>query len=81
MILFGWVAFQPLLPSSCEVLVTQVQHLALILVETRTIGLSPPFHAVQIPLQSLQQINTPAQLGVICKLTPGAVNPFIQIIQ
>ncbi|KAK4818922.1 hypothetical protein QYF61_022099 [Mycteria americana] len=26
------------------------------------------------------QINTPAQLGVICKLTEGALDPFIQII-
>jgi len=33
--------------------------------------------------QSIQitlQINTPAQRGVICKLTEGALNPFIQII-
>ncbi|KAK4816266.1 LOW QUALITY PROTEIN: hypothetical protein QYF61_014338 [Mycteria americana] len=38
---------------------------------------------VQVPLQSLptlKQINTPAQLGVICKLTEGALDPFVQII-
>jgi len=37
----------------------------------------------QIPLQSLptlQQIDTPTQLGVICRLTEGALNPVIQII-
>ena len=37
----------------------------------------------QIPLQSLptlEHINTPAQLGVICKLTEAALNPLIQII-
>ncbi|KAK4825734.1 hypothetical protein QYF61_002173 [Mycteria americana] len=38
---------------------------------------------VQIPLQSLptlKQINTAAQLGVVCKLTEGALNPLTQII-
>ncbi|KAK4826721.1 hypothetical protein QYF61_010974 [Mycteria americana] len=37
----------------------------------------------EVPLQSLpplKQINTPTQLGVICKLTEGALDPFIQII-
>ncbi|KAK4813314.1 hypothetical protein QYF61_023989 [Mycteria americana] len=37
----------------------------------------------QVPLQSLpilKQINAPTQLGVICKLTEGALDPFIQII-
>ncbi|KAK4832272.1 hypothetical protein QYF61_021671 [Mycteria americana] len=31
-------------------------------------------------LPTLQQINTPAQLGVISKLTEGALDPFVQII-
>ncbi|KAK4822308.1 hypothetical protein QYF61_013007 [Mycteria americana] len=31
-------------------------------------------------LPALQQINTPTQLGVICKLTEGALDPFVQII-
>ncbi|KAJ7402359.1 hypothetical protein BTVI_87246 [Pitangus sulphuratus] len=38
---------------------------------------------IQIPLQclpSLQQINTPAQLGVVFKLTESALDPLIQII-
>ncbi|KAK4820222.1 hypothetical protein QYF61_021727 [Mycteria americana] len=44
---------------------------------------SPLIQAVQVPLQSLptlKQINTPTQLGVICKLTEGTLNPLIQII-
>ncbi|KAK4824615.1 LOW QUALITY PROTEIN: hypothetical protein QYF61_016921 [Mycteria americana] len=30
-------------------------------------------------LPTLKQINTPTQLGVICKLTEGALDPFVQI--
>jgi len=63
--------------------VTEVQEPALGLVETHTIGLGPSIQPVQIPLQSLptlEQIDTPTQLGVICKLTEGALNPLIQII-
>ncbi|KAK4816937.1 hypothetical protein QYF61_025433 [Mycteria americana] len=64
-------------------LLTQVQDLALGLVKPHTIDLSPSIHPVQVPLQSLltlKQINTPAQLGVICKLTEGALNPLVQTI-
>ncbi|KAK4813420.1 hypothetical protein QYF61_004989 [Mycteria americana] len=53
------------------------------LVEPHTIGPSPSIQPVQIPLQSLpplKQINTPTQLGVTCKLTEGALDPLIQII-
>jgi len=38
---------------------------------------------VQIPLQSLptlEQIDTPTQRGVICKLTERTLNPLIEII-
>ncbi|KAK4832516.1 hypothetical protein QYF61_023581 [Mycteria americana] len=85
-VLFHQAAFQPLFPKPVAlhgVVVTQVQDLALGLVKPPTVGLRPLIQPVQIPLQSLptlQQINTPAQLGVICKLTEGALNPFIQII-
>ncbi|KAK4823484.1 hypothetical protein QYF61_002548 [Mycteria americana] len=70
---FCLAAFQPLFPKPVAlhgVAVAQVQDLAL--------GLP-----VQVPVQSLptlKQINTPTQLGVICKLTDGAINPFVQII-
>ncbi|KAK4814940.1 hypothetical protein QYF61_006884 [Mycteria americana] len=58
------------------------QDLALSLVEPHTVGPSPSIQPVQVPLQSLpplKQINTPAQLGVICKLTEGALDPLFQI--
>ncbi|KAK4816497.1 hypothetical protein QYF61_017458 [Mycteria americana] len=85
-VLLCWAAFQPLFPKPVAlhgVVVTQVQDLALGLVEPHTIGPSPSIQPVQVPLQSLpplKQINTPAQLGVICKLTEGALDPFVQII-
>ncbi|KAK4819049.1 hypothetical protein QYF61_024688 [Mycteria americana] len=64
------------------VAVAQVQDLALSLIEPHTIGPSPSIQPVQVPLQSLpslKQIDTPAQFGVLCKLTEGALDPFIQI--
>ncbi|KAK4831520.1 hypothetical protein QYF61_018122 [Mycteria americana] len=85
-VLFRQAAFQPLFPKPVAlhgVAVAQVQDLALGLVEPHTIDLGPSIQPVQVPLQSLptlQQINTPTQLGVICKLTEGALDPFIQII-
>ncbi|KAK4815335.1 hypothetical protein QYF61_000167 [Mycteria americana] len=85
-VLFHRAAFQPLFPKPVAlhgVAVAQVQDLALGLVKPHTIGPSPSIQPVQIPLQSLptlQQINTPAQLGVVCKLAEGALDPFVQII-
>ncbi|KAK4815176.1 hypothetical protein QYF61_021036 [Mycteria americana] len=85
-VLLCLAAFQPLFPKPVAlhgVVVAQVQDLALGLVEPHTIDLGPSIQPVQVPLQSLpplQQINTPAQLGVICKLTEGALDPFVQII-
>ncbi|KAK4824589.1 hypothetical protein QYF61_016834 [Mycteria americana] len=85
-VLLCWAAFQPLFPKPVAlhgVAVTQVQDLALSLVEPHTFGPSPSIHPVQVPLQSLptlKQINTPAQLGVICKFTEGALDPLVQII-
>ncbi|KAK4831521.1 hypothetical protein QYF61_018123 [Mycteria americana] len=85
-VLFRQAAFQPLFPKPVAlhgVAVAQVQDPALGLVEPHTTDLGPSIQPVQVPLQSLptlQQINTPAQLGVICKLTEGALDPFIQFI-
>ncbi|KAK4833082.1 hypothetical protein QYF61_027744, partial [Mycteria americana] len=65
------------------VVVTQVQDPALGLVKSYRVGLRPSIQPVQVPLQSLptlKQINTPIQLGVICKLSEGALDPLIQII-
>ncbi|KAK4821425.1 hypothetical protein QYF61_019703 [Mycteria americana] len=85
-VLLCQAAFQPLFPKPVVlhgVAVAQVQDLALGLVKPHTIDLGPLIQPVQIPLQSLptlKQINTPAQLGVICKLTEGALDPLIQIM-
>ncbi|KAK4831109.1 hypothetical protein QYF61_015412 [Mycteria americana] len=85
-VLFLQAAFQPLFPKPVVlhgVAVAQVQDLTLGLVEPYTIDHGPSIQPVQVPLQSLptlKQINTPTQLGVICKLTEGALNPFVQII-
>ncbi|KAK4832542.1 hypothetical protein QYF61_023874 [Mycteria americana] len=85
-VLFHQTAFQPLFPEPVAlhgVVVTQVQDPALGLVKPHTIDLGPLIQPVQVPLQSLptlKQINTPTQLGVVCKLTEGALNPLIQII-
>ncbi|KAK4821781.1 hypothetical protein QYF61_002197 [Mycteria americana] len=79
-------AFQPLFPKPVAlhgVVVAQVQDLALSFVEPHTTGPSPSIQPVQVPLQSLptlKQINTPTQLGVVCKLTEGALDPLVQII-
>ena len=64
------------------VVVTKVQDPALGLVEPHTVGLGPSICSVQIPLQTLptlEHMDTPTQLGVICKLTEGALNPLVQI--
>ncbi|KAK4827180.1 hypothetical protein QYF61_015142 [Mycteria americana] len=80
-VLLCLAAFQPLFPKPVAlhgVAVAQEQDLALGLVEPHTIDLGTSIQPVQIPLQSLptlKQLNT--QLGVICKLTEGALNPFV----
>ncbi|KAK4827978.1 LOW QUALITY PROTEIN: hypothetical protein QYF61_022680 [Mycteria americana] len=72
-VLLCQAAFHPLFSKPVAlhgVAVAQAQDLALSL-------------PVQIPLQSLptlKQINTPTQLGVVCKLTEGALDPFVRII-
>ncbi|KAK4819531.1 LOW QUALITY PROTEIN: hypothetical protein QYF61_006024 [Mycteria americana] len=83
-VLLCWAAFQPLFPKPVALHgVAVAQDLALGLVEPHIIDLGPSIQPVQVPLQSLptlKQINTPTQLGVICKLTEGALDPFVQII-
>jgi len=85
-VLFRRAAFQPLFLKPVEshgVVVTQVQDTAFSLFESHTIGLIPSIQPVWIPLQSLptfKQIDPPAQPGIICKLTEGALNSLIQII-
>ncbi|KAK4822326.1 hypothetical protein QYF61_013025 [Mycteria americana] len=81
-VLLCWAAFQPLFPKPVAlhgVAVTQVQDPALSFAEPHTTDLSPLIQPVQVPLQSLLTLQQ-IQLGVICKLTEGALNPLIQII-
>lgn len=82
-VLFYWPASQPLFPQPVVVVVAQGQDPALCLSEPHTIVLEPLIQPVQIPVQDLpllQQMNIPAQLGDICKLTKGACDPLIQSI-
>jgi len=75
--------FLLLCPRMTVVVVTNAQDPALGLVELHPTGLSSVIQPVQISLYSLpalRQINSSSQLGVICKLTEGALNPLIQII-
>ncbi|KAK4828029.1 LOW QUALITY PROTEIN: hypothetical protein QYF61_022806 [Mycteria americana] len=80
--LLAHIQLTPLFPKPVAlhgVAVAQVQDLAHSLVEPHTIDLGPSILPVQsFPL--LKQINTPTQLGVICKLTEGALDPLVQII-
>ncbi|KAK4807092.1 hypothetical protein QYF61_018433 [Mycteria americana] len=81
-VLFRQAAFQPLFPEPVAlhgVVMTQVQDPALSLVEPHTIDLGPSIQPVQ-RLPTLKQINTPTQLGVICKLTESTLDPLVQII-
>ncbi|KAK4832719.1 LOW QUALITY PROTEIN: hypothetical protein QYF61_025208, partial [Mycteria americana] len=85
-VLFLQAAFQPLFPKPVAlhgVAVTQVQGPTLGLVKPHTIDLGPSIQPVQVPLQSLptlQQINAPTQLGAICKLSEGALDALIEIL-
>ncbi|KAK4817921.1 hypothetical protein QYF61_002762 [Mycteria americana] len=80
-VLFRQAAFQPLFPKPVALhggVVAQVQDPTLGRVKPQTIDLGPSIQPVQ-SLPTLKQINTPTQLGVICKLTEGALDPLIHI--
>ncbi|KAJ7423224.1 hypothetical protein BTVI_10715 [Pitangus sulphuratus] len=71
-------------PLFLKPVVAKVQDLSLGLVEPHTVGFSLSIQPVQVPLQSpptLQKIDTPTQLGVMCKFTNGTLNPLIQCVQ
>jgi len=84
-VLLLWAAFQSLLPKPVLLhgaIMTQVQDPALGLVECHTAGLSPlivcPDPSAEPSYPQADQY--PTRLGVICRLTEGALNPVIQII-
>jgi len=63
--------------------VAKVQDPAFGLVEPHPIGFGQAIQPVQVPLQGLatpRQIDTSSQLGVVCKLTEGALSALIQVI-
>ena len=80
---FLYTVFQPLCPKPVAlpgVIVAKVQDPAFGLVESHPIDFSS---AIQTPLQGLatpRQIDASSQLGVICKLTEGALSALIQVI-
>ncbi|KAJ7423037.1 hypothetical protein WISP_35360 [Willisornis vidua] len=79
-VLFCLAALQPLCPLPVvlqAVVVAKVQDPALGLVKPHPTGFRPSIQPVQIPLQSsptLQQIDSPSQLGVICKFANHELN-------
>ncbi|KAK4830182.1 hypothetical protein QYF61_008973 [Mycteria americana] len=65
------------------VALTQVQDPALGLVEPHEVPIGPLLQLVQVPLDgipSLRGVNHTTQLGVICKLAEGALNPTVHVI-
>ena len=80
---FLFVVIQSICPKPRalhEVIVAKLQVPALSLIEHHRVHLSPVIQPIQIPLQglpTLRQIDTTFQLGVICKLTEGTLNPLI----
>ncbi|GAB0180669.1 cAMP-dependent protein kinase inhibitor alpha [Grus japonensis] len=72
--------FQPVwIPG---VALTQVQNLALGLVEPHEVHMGLLLKLVQVPLDgilSLRHVNHTTQLGVICKLAESALNPTVHV--
>ncbi|KAK4823973.1 hypothetical protein QYF61_008592 [Mycteria americana] len=65
------------------VALTQVQDLALGLIEPHEVHKSPLLQLVHVPLDgilSLRRVNRTTQLGVICKLAEGALDPTVYVI-
>jgi len=82
-VLLGWAAPSPLIPQPAlvaEVAPTPVQDLALGLVESHGVHMSPLLELVQVPLDgilSLRYVDHTTQLGVICRLAEGALDPTV----
>ncbi|KAK4827314.1 hypothetical protein QYF61_016564 [Mycteria americana] len=72
---------QPVLKP--RIALTQVQDLALGLVEPCEVHTGPPLQLVQVPLDgilSFRCVNCTTQLGVICKLAEGALDLAVNVI-
>jgi len=63
---------------------TQILDLALSLLEPHEVHTDPLLKLVQVPLDgisSLRCVNWTTQLGVICKLTEGALDPAMSFMK
>ncbi|KAK4823100.1 hypothetical protein QYF61_025838 [Mycteria americana] len=85
-VLLHRAALNPFIPQPVlipGVAPTQVQDLALALVEPHEIHMGPLLELVQVPLNGipfLRHVNHTTQLGVICKLAEGTLNPTVHVI-
>ncbi|KAK4829736.1 hypothetical protein QYF61_006445 [Mycteria americana] len=79
-------ALSPFIPQPVWILgvaPTQVQDLALDLVEPHEVHMGPLLKFVQVPLDgilSLRHVNRTTQLGVVFKLAEGALDPTVCVI-
>ncbi|KAK4815543.1 hypothetical protein QYF61_003235 [Mycteria americana] len=79
-------ALNPFIPQPVLILgvaPTQVQDLALGLVEPPEVHMDPLLELVQVPLDgipSLRSVNHTTHLGVICKLAKDALDPTVYVI-
>ncbi|KAK4831353.1 hypothetical protein QYF61_017484 [Mycteria americana] len=79
-------ALNPFIPQPVlrpGVALTQVQDLAVSLVEPQEVHMDPLLELVQVPVNgtlSLRHVNCTTQLGVVCKLAEGALDPTVYVI-
>ena len=62
---------------------TQVQHLAVGLLGLHVVHMGQLLQPVQVPLNGISSfycINHTTQLGVICKLAKGVLNPIVYVV-
>ncbi|GAB0205392.1 cAMP-dependent protein kinase inhibitor alpha [Grus japonensis] len=82
----GRAALNPLNSQPVLILgiaLTQVQDLALGLVELPDVHMVPLLKLIQVPpdgILSLRHVNCTTQLGGVCKLAEGALNPTVYVI-
>jgi len=85
-VLLRRAALNPFIPQSVLILrtaPTQVQDLALGLVEPHEVHMGPPLRLVQVSLDDIPSfwcVNCTTQLGVICKLAEGALDHAVYVL-
>ncbi|KAK4827094.1 hypothetical protein QYF61_014196 [Mycteria americana] len=85
-VLLHRAALNPFIPQPVLILgadPTQVQDLVLGLAEPHEVHMGPLLQLVQVPLDgipSLRHVNCTTQLGVVCKLAEGALDPTVCVI-